>query len=248
MRKLFLLMFMVPITLFGQENTKKMAQGDSIHKRIEVKISAEELTSLENCNANLENRLKVAIKTISDLQKIIQKDSFSIRQKNAHIFNLKADSLSTHKALVKAQEQFLKSEKALISMASNFIYIPYEAYSIDSIALRSFESVADKSLKEKYRIRYTLLKNYKQDIADFAAFLKLQQKELSKNPFRNDANDVISLLHQQPFYSTYQQYDDWASTFLGSKIAFVENQLKLFKKSTKLNFEETISILEKCLK
>ncbi len=247
MRKLIWILLMMPLMLSAQNNEVEIAKGDSTHK-IEVKISAEELAALENSKANLDKRLKVAIKTISDLQMKIQKDSVSIKKSYAQISKLRADSLSTHDALKNMQEQYLKSEKALISMASNFIYIPYEAYSIDSIAIRSFESVTDKSLKEKYRIRYTLLKNYKKDIIAFVAFLKQQQGELARNPFRNDANDVVSLLHQQPFYISYQQYEDWTSTFLGGKILFVEKQLKSFKKSTKLNFGDIIDNLEKCLK
>jgi hypothetical protein len=238
---------MSPLIISAQNNEVENAQGDSI-QRIEVKISADKLTALKNSNTNLDNRLKVAIKTISDLQMKIRRDSTAIKKSNAHISSLRADSLSTHAALRTMQEQYLKSEKALINMASNFIYIPYEAYSIDSVAIRSYESVTDKSLREEYLIRYTLLKNYKHDIIAFVAFLKEQQLELGRNPFRNDANDVVSLLHQQPFYISYQRYEDWSSTFLGGKIQFVENQLKSFKKSTKLNFGDIIDILEKCLK
>lgn len=247
MRRLIWILLMMPLMLSAQNNVVEIAQGDSVQK-IEVKISADKLTALKNSNTNLDNRLKLANKTISDLQMKIQKDSIANKKNKIQIASLRADSLSTHTALRTMQEQYLRSEKALISMASNFIYIPYEAYSIDSIAIRSFESVSDKSLKAKYLIRYTLLKNYKNDLVAFVAFLKQQQEELSRNPFRNDANDVVSLLHQQPFYISYQQYEDWASTFLGGKIHFVENQLKSFKKSTKLNFGDIIDNLEKCLK
>ena len=96
---------MMPLMLSAQNNEVESAKGDSIHK-IEVKISAEELAALENSKANLDKRLKVAIKTISDLQMKIQKDSVSIKKSYAQISKLRADSLSTHDALKNIQEQY----------------------------------------------------------------------------------------------------------------------------------------------
>lgn len=237
---------MTPTLLFAQNNNGQTNQSDSA-QIIEVKISADKLTALENTNSELNKRLHDANKKIFELTKKMIDDSICIKGNNARISKLKADSLYSHESMIKLKAQLLESEKALISMASNFLYIPYEAYSIDSIAISSFESVSDKSLKDKYRIRYSLLKSYKRDIADFVNFLEIQQKELNK-PFTKNALDAIATLHEERFYKAYHQYNDWAETYLGKKIVNVELILKSFNGSEIINFDGIINNLQDCIK
>ena len=247
MRKLLCFFIMTPIALFAQGNENQKLQVDSA-QNVTVMISVEKLTALENSRADLDKELKAANKKILELQETIQKDSVTIRKNSDCISRLKTDSLSLHNTEKKLKEQLLISDKCLINMASNFLYIPYESFSIDSIAIRSFESVSDNALRERHRIRYTLLKNYQRDLVAIVSFLKTQQEELRRNPFNNDANEAISVLHKELFYISYHQYDDWQSTFLGNKIAIIENRLKSFKKNTKLDFNDIIISLENCLK
>ena len=56
------------------------------------------------------------------------------------------DAQEQNKSLM---DKTIKNDKALISMSSNFIYIPYEAYSVDSIAIPAYESVQDLVLKRQ---------------------------------------------------------------------------------------------------
>ena len=247
MRKMFSLLLITPIALFAQNNESQSLQVDSAQD-VEVMISVEKLTALENSKSDLDKRLKAANKRILELQMTIQNDSATIRKDKSCISRLKADSLSIHNTVNRLNEQLLKSDKCLINMASNFLYIPYEAYSVDSIAIRSFESVSDKALKEKHKIRYTLLKNYKKYIESFTAFL-IGQRDESKKPFTKNANEAIQSLRSQPFYIAYHEYDDWGSTFLGKKISNVEQQLKMFNgTSHKVNFDIIINELQDCLK
>lgn len=247
MRKIFIILLMVPLTLFAQSNEVEDVLEDTI-QNAEVKISISKLTNLENAKLDFEKRLKEANKRILELELKIRNDSTSLKKAATYISKLRADSLASYNEKKNLKEQLLKSDKCLISVASNFLYIPYEAYSIDSIAIRSYETVSDKELKQKYYIRYSLLKSYRDDISNLVKFLTKQQNELNNNPFNKDAKEAINALHGQSFYVTYLRYDDWASTFLGSKIVDVEKQLKSFNGKTKIDFSEIINRLQSCLK
>ena len=222
----------MPLSLFAQTDNGQAVLKDSIQE--EVKISITQLTGLENAKEDFENKLKKANVRITELEKKIMADSVAQKKSDTHISNLRADSVATHNEMKRLKEQLLKADKCLISVASNFLYIPYEAYSVDSIAIRSFATVSDKSLKEKYAIRFSLLKNYKKDIMELSTFLeRITQKSELGGPFASDAKEQIASLHNQRFYIEYNKYDDWKSTFLGGIINTVEQQLSSFNKGNK---------------
>ena len=91
------------------------------------------------------------------------------------------------------KKQLLKADTCLINVASNFIYIPYEAYSIKEIAIPAFQMVSDEGLKVKYKSRYEMLLKYKEHVVEFISCLTEMKKVLS-NPFAKDANDAIKVL------------------------------------------------------
>ena len=143
-----------------------------------------------------------------------------------------------------------KNDKALISMASNFIYIPYEAYSVDSIAIPAYESVQDLALKRHYEIRYQLLKNYKKDVSETIKLLNDIYQECNA-PFASggQSNELISEITQNRVYSQYIQYDDWRNTYLGYMLTEVVGYLKAFnKETTPQKIKAKIDELNRCIK
>lgn len=147
-------------------------------------------------------------------------------------------------------DKTIKSDKALISMASNFIYIPYEAYSVDSIAIPAYESAQDLTLKRQYEIRYQLLKNYKEDVSETVKLLNDIYQEF-ENPFASSeqSNELISKITQSRVYAQYKQYDDWRNTYLGYMLTEVVGYLKAFnKEATPQKIKAKIDELNRCIK
>lgn len=246
MKKCFFIVLLIPFQLFAYNNNSNTYFGDSIPED-EVKINLSKLTELENAKLESEKALQMANKELVVLKAKLKKDSVAIKNLSNLISNLRADSISTRDAQGVLYDKLLKSDKCLISVASNFLYLPYEAYNVNEIAIRSFETVSDDGMKEKYSIRYKLLKNFKDDIMCFLNYLTTQKEELNK-PFTKNAEEAIQSLHQLQFYIVYHEYDDWEETFLGKKIVNVEKQLKLFDgKTHKANFDLIISELQNCI-
>lgn len=188
--------------------------------------------SLEKIFDDLQNRCNALLIRVS----LLSDDSIRLRRT--------VDSLeSRNETLLKS---IRKSDTCLVNIASNFLYIPYEAYS-DSIAILAFESVTDSDLKQEHKVRYNLLKDYRNDLHGLLEFLKQVDTKL-RNPFVRDAVDLVNALHIQQFYLKYQLYDDWKCTYLGNKMVFIENQLNAYNgKDVKVDFSELIKELQLCL-
>lgn len=247
MKKVFLILLLFPLHLFGQNVEDETGKKDSIDN-VEVKISMSQLTELENAKKLAEGRLNSANKRILQQEIKLSNDSVMIGKLKAQISNLRADSLAIHNIFNGQKKQLLKADTCLINVASNFIYIPYEAYSVKEIAIPAFQMVSDKGLKVKYKSRYELLLKYKEHIVEFISCLNEMKKVLS-NPFAKDANDAIKVLQTKRFYITYHTFDGWESTFLGSRIVVIEKQLRDYKGPTsKVDFDKVANELQECLK
>lgn len=157
------------------------------------------------------------------------------------------DAQEQNKSLM---DKTIKNDKALISMSSNFIYIPYEAYSVDSIAIPAYESVQDLVLKRQYEIRYQLLKNYKENVSETVKLLNDIFQECNA-PFASggQSNELISKITQSRVYAQYKQYDDWRNTYLGYMLTEVVGYLKAFnKETTSQKIKAKIDELNRCIK
>jgi len=247
MKKVFLILMVFPLHLFGQNVEDEAGKKDSIDN-MEVKISMSQLTELENAKKLAEGRLNSANKRILEQEIKLSNDSVTIGKLKARISNLRADSLAIHNTVNGWKKQLLKADTCLINVASNFIYIPYEAYSVKEIAIPAFQMVSDEGLKVKYKSRYELLLKYKEHIVEFISCLTEMKKVLS-NPFAKDANDAIKVLRTKHFYAAYRAFEGWESTFLGSRIIAIEKQLKDYKGPTsKVEFDKVANELQECLK
>lgn len=145
--------------------------------------------------------------------------------------------------------KLIKGDKQLISMASNFLYIPYEAFSVERIAIPAYESVQDEALREQYRVRYDLLKNYKADISGMAALLRSIHDKCSAHFASNgQSEEWIKQITQSSIAVRYQQYDDWQNTYIGQVLTEVVRYLKVFDKATTpQKIEAKIQELDRCI-
>lgn len=247
MKKVFLILMLIPLHLFGQNVEDEASKKDSIDN-MEVKISMSQLTELENAKKLAEGRLNSANKRILEQEIKLSNDSVTIGKLKARISNLRADSLAIHNTVNGWKKQLLKADTCLINVASNFIYIPYEAYSIKEIAIPAFQMVSDEGLKVKYKSRYEMLLKFKEHVVEFISCLTEMKKVLS-NPFAKDANDAIKVLKTKRFYAAYRAFEGWESTFLGSRIIAIEKQLNEYRgQASKVDFDKVANELQECLK
>lgn len=199
-------------------------------------ISVADLTKMESEIKSLRQQLK-GVKSNRDSLKSKYDKSFAKSQE------LSKKHAQSEQELTKLRGIVLQDDKERVDIASNFLYIPYESYSVDSIAITTYEGIHDVPLKEKYRIRYTLLKNYKIHISEFSNFLIQFQKEF--NRFANDkfTSQKAQQLKSLRCYKAYLAYSDGKYTFLGSRMEKALSMLQSFKHGQKLDFNSMIQEL-----
>lgn len=121
--------------------------------------------------------------------------------------------------------------RKLISLASNFLYIPYDEYSINEIAVPAFAACEGSSAYATYKNRLPMLTNYKDDILSLINFISLTVADLTSE-FNLDfmkeekAKNRLAELKQTPVYLRYAAYEDWENTYLGGYILQIEKELK----------------------
>ncbi len=59
----------------------------------------------------------------------------------------------------------------LVTLATNFLYVPYDRFSIDKIALRAFEKAESITVYEDHKQELDMLTNYRADIESIVSFL-----------------------------------------------------------------------------
>ena len=146
--------------------------------------------------------------------------------------------------MAKSQEL---ANKKLVNIASNFLYIPYEAYSIQEIAIPAFKAVTDKQLLQKHQIKLVLLENYQQDIRDLLEFISHDVKKELDNRFARDLNTLEKQFLEKGFYLRYSQYEDWKNTYLGKIIYDVDEKMKSYNGFPKPDFTSITKELNQCL-
>ncbi len=207
---------------WSQDNTDttsvKQANIVSLPDSIEALLNNNKATIDSLVNAN--NALKGSL---IDSQK-------ETESKNRDISNLqhKIDELQniTIKRLEASNDTL---QRRLISMASNFLYIPYDEYSIQEIAIPAFLSTKGTPAYARYQNRLPLLQNYKSDIESLVNSLSQMEKdmEVGLTEYRNKkATEHLNNLQATPLYQRYTSYDDWENTYLGEQIRMVYTMLK----------------------
>jgi hypothetical protein len=219
---IIILLSAFPFKVLSEENT------DSISFRTTQKITLSD--SIANLLRNNTLKLDSLINENTALKGLLKSAQKETEMKERDIINLqrKVDDLQniTIKRLEASNDTL---QRRLISMASNFLYIPYDEYSIEEIALPAFLSTKGTPAYVRYQNRLPLLQNYKDDISSLITFLTQAEKDLSIGftRFREDkAKEHLSNIQTLPLYLRYSSYDDWKNTYLGTQICTIKKYLQ----------------------
>jgi hypothetical protein len=177
---------------------------------------------IDSLNSELEN-----------LRKENKANEAKCRQMENKIQSQQSEIQSKNNSIEKLETSYDKLQRKLVSMASNFLYIPYEQYSIDRIAIPAFELVRNTEYFDKYQNRLDMLKNYRNDVQELIDFLNSIKSE-EKNEFsmafdfmREDVgNNMLEKLKSLNVYNRYQSYNDWTNTYLGREIQNITKELE----------------------
>lgn len=230
MRKLFCILFLFfSLALMAQEKKTSTKNGQS--------------------NWELQQENKKLEKENSDLKKQFE-DSLKINcrrlsNKSEEIKKLKSDTSSLNKKLTQIKDTLKKTNKMLVTNALNFLYIPYEAWSIDSVAIPAFNAISDLSLKEEYKKEEQLLKNFHQDVEAVVSFLTEVENEMKKNKIACDLQKLKKQMANKDFYKRYTAKEKfYKSYYLGRKIKTIEKELE----NSNPNITSIRNELVQCLK
>lgn len=234
---------LLPLNLFSQEKVDTIAMPgvhnvylpDSIVKVLANNVVV--IDSLTNANTALKGLLK-------DSQKEAE-----AKERDIASLNRKIDDLQnvTIKRLEASNDTL---QRRLISMASNFLYIPYDEYSIEEIALPAFLSTKGTPAYTRYQNRLPLLQNYRDDISTLVTFLMQAEKDVAirLTKLREDkAKEHLSSIRTLPLFIRYSSYDDWQNTYLGSQICVIQKYLQTPSESTSTQLKTIRTKLESLL-
>lgn len=238
--KIIFCILCVTLSLVAQAQEKVDSLSKNKNKtEMNVSISVDNLSRLENEKRQAVQNNKDLQQAYDQLQKLDSAKTCELNKIRTEYNILK----SNYDAVVKSQEI---SNKKLVNIASNFLYIPYEAYSIEKIAIPAFKAVTDEQLLHTHRIKLALLENYQQDIRDLLTFISDIEKELG-NRFAKDLKDLEQRYIKTDYYLRYNQYDDWKNTYLGKKINYIDAKMKSYNGSNKPDFTSTKKELNQCI-
>ena len=166
-----------------------------------------------------------ANQTIDSLQ--TQLDSLSIKIESAEA---KIAQLTEHNR---------KIETNLALTASNLLYIPYDAYSVENFGIALLRDIEDPEIKEKAAIRLDLLSNYGNDIKALHKFLDEVDSKLLGFGDEPILDDYAHQLDTLPTTLRYKRYSDGANTTIGKILQNIKKVLT----TDQLNAKENIGKL-----
>lgn len=113
------------ITCFSQTSNDTIPLASKTDP-IQVSISIDDLNTLKSENDSLKLQLSAITEKYQKLQVESEKDKSRLSQLEIDVNNLKRDTTRLYIAQREA-------DKRLVNIASNFLYIPYEAFSIEKL-------------------------------------------------------------------------------------------------------------------
>ena len=200
-------------------------------------------------NALLIDSLEKQNSALKDLLKGSQKEADN-RQMEISILKDKIIELEETKIKrIEASNDSL--QRWLVTVASNFLYIPYEGYSIEKIAIPAFLATKGTPAYQRSVDKLPLLQNYKDDMSSLIGFLRSSEEEyawcVGEKMRADKANEQLDKLSLLPMYSRYSTYADWKNTFLGKEIISIQKLLKFPAKETPEQLSTIRKKLEKIL-
>ena len=231
------------LTTFSQEVSDTVSSKNEIETKL-----PESIVKILSDNKGQIDSLTAANTALKGLIKDYQEE---ISMKDRDLENLKQKLVDLQNNTVKRLEASNDSlQRSLTSMAQNFLYIPYDEFSIDEFALPAFQATKGTEAYKHYQNKLPLLKNYKADIISLIELLGLMEKDLA-NPltaYRNTkAGEHIDNLRTSEVYKRYASIDYWENTYLGGKLVLIGELLKTPSEQTSSKLKEVRTSLENLL-
>lgn len=215
---------------------KNLSLPDSIINQLQANLLL--IDSLTNQN-----------KTLKSLLKESQKETERVEAELSDMKNLCSDLENIKIKNLEASNDTL--QRWLVTVASNFLYIPYEDYSIQKVALPAFLATKGTAAYSRCENRLPLLQNYKADIISIIDFLRNSKAEyefcVGDNMREGKAMDQLKKLSSLSLYIRYSSYNDWQNTYLGNEILSVQKVLQNPTIETPEKLDKIRNKLEKLL-
>lgn len=230
---------------------QKVYSQENVDTIISTKISEVDLPdSIVRLLAENTAQIDSLTRANSALNGLLRESQQETEAKNREVTNLKRKIEDFQNITIKRLEASNDTlQRRLISMASNFIYIPYDEYSIEEIAIPAFLSTKDTPAYTRYQNRLPLLQNYKSDIISLVKILSCMEKDLEWGIVRNQkATEYLNNLQEAPIYQRYTYYDDWENTYLGEQLQSILGLLKSPTEQTSSKLKTIRTNLEGLLK
>lgn len=240
---LLILLSAFPFKALSEVNTDSLS-----HKNTQEITLPDSITSLSKDNAltidsltNENTALKGLLKGAQRETEMRERDITNLQRKIDDLQNIKIKSLEASNDTL---------QRRFVSIASNFLYIPYDSYCIEDIALPAFTSIKGTLAYDKYQNRLVLLQNYKDDISSLIAFLSQAEKDLSiplAAMREKKASEHRDNLNSLPVSVRYNAYDDWENTYLGTQICTIQKYLQTPTEGTSAQLKSVRTKLESLL-
>ena len=244
-----LLLIIMCLLTFSQ----KVYSQESTDTLISTKASDVQLAdSIERLLTKNTAQIDSLIRVNSALKGLLRESQQEADSKNQEITTLKREIENLKSITIRRLEASNDTlQRRLISMASNLLYIPYDEYSIEEIAIPAFLSTKGTPAYTRYQNRLPLLQNYKSDVASLVNSLSQMEKdlEIGLTALRNQkANEHFNNLQGSSIYLRYTSYDDWENTYLGGQLHSILELLKSPTQQTSSKLKTIRTHLESLLK
>ena len=167
---------------------------------------------------------------------------------------LKNAKAQNDRALKASRDSIYALQKALVIMASNFLYVPYDKYAIEKIAVPAYEKSKGTPLYEKNIIRLQCLQEYSNDILSLVNFMSQLKKTMfvGMDGALTKAKQQIPNLEALEVYKRYdsyrKKYQNDTGTFLWKKMSLIRSILNRTDPEAYSDFEKIQAELKGLLK
>ena len=148
---------------------------------------------------------------------------------------LKSKEELTEKIDRQGKQKIDTLQRQLVNITSNFVYIPYDKFSVEEIAIPAFNLLKGTPYFDKYHNRLDMLENYPKDMVSLKEMIGktiefLKGKDLNntliKKALSNKTNEALMTLKASDPYKRYKTFNDGENTYLGKLIFIYEGILE----------------------
>lgn len=136
-------------------------------------------------------------------------------------------------------------QEQLDANAYTFLFLPYDAYNVESLVPGNYKFITDAKLLENAKLPRLLLENYKSDVRAISDFIKPIPAKFEINTLQLESRGakLASEFNALPTVSSYKQLEGWQKTYLGKHITNISMLLKsLNLKNLEKNLKTLIEI------